>query len=143
MSAMLDVTTARALLERARAARSAAYAPYSGFRVGAAALTGDGSVFSGCNVENASYSLTNCAERVAVQSAVAAGHHEIRAVAVVGPDDDTPCAPCGSCRQVLHEFGPEMLLVMPGGSGDEPTVAPLSELLPFAFGPGSLGERGA
>jgi len=138
---MLDETTARALLDRARTAREAAYAPYSGFRVGAAALTRDGFVFSGCNVENASYSLTNCAERIAVQSAVAAGHQEIRAVAVVGPDDGA-AAPCGSCRQVLHEFGPDMLLVMPGGAGEGVTITPLADLLPSAFGPSSLPGRG-
>jgi cytidine deaminase len=134
----LDAATAARLLDLARAARDRAYAPYSHFPVGAAALTDSGEVFTGCNVENASFSLTNCAERVAVQRAVSDGHRRIRAVAVVGPDDDARCAPCGSCRQVLHEFGPEMDVITPGGPGRAADVAPLARLLPGAFGPDSL-----
>ncbi|HET8657106.1 MAG TPA: cytidine deaminase [Longimicrobiaceae bacterium] len=129
----LDATAARALLDRARAARANAYAPYSRFPVGAALLTDDGRVFTGVNVENASYGLATCAERAAVARAVAEGARSFRAVAVAGPEDDVACPPCGSCRQILHEFGPEMAVVTAGEQG-EPRIAALPALLPDAFG---------
>lgn len=91
------------LVEAAWLARDAAYAPYSNFSVGAALLAADGRIFSGCNVENISYGLTNCAERVALGAAVAAGVREFLAVAVVA-DTGVPISPCGACRQVLAEF---------------------------------------
>ena len=98
------------LVEVAWQAREAAYAPYSNFSVGAALLADDGRVFTGCNVENISYGLTNCAERVAVGAAVAAGAREFLAVAVVA-DTGVPISPCGACRQVLAEFGvPRVML---------------------------------
>jgi homotetrameric cytidine deaminase len=97
----IDAGRARALLAQAREARAHAYAPYSRFPVGAALMADDGRVFTGCNVENASYGLTNCAERVALGKAVSEGVRRFVAVAVVGPEDDAPCAPCGACRQVL------------------------------------------
>ena len=145
LAAALDDAEARALLDRAREARRHAYVPYSRFPVGAALLTADGAVFSGCNVENASYGLANCAERTAVFKAVSEGHTAFRAVAVVGPEDDLPCAPCGACRQVLSEFGPEMIVVMPAGPADRGGVAVTSvaALLPGAFGPERLPGRGA
>jgi cytidine deaminase len=93
------------LAVRAAEARERAYAPYSGFKVGAAVLTADGSVFTGCNVENASYGLTVCAERVAVMTAIAAGAKDIVKIAVV-TSNSPPLAPCGACRQVLVEFAP-------------------------------------
>lgn len=123
--------TARMLLHRAREARVHAYVPYSHFTVGAALLAESGEVFTGCNVENASFGLTNCAERVAIGKAVSEGVRGFRAVAVVGPQDDAPCAPCGACRQVLHEFGPEMVVVMPRGDGY--SLTSMRELLPGAF----------
>ncbi|SRR6266508_6726039 len=123
-----------ALVAAARAVRERAYAPYSNFPVGAAVLAG-GDVFAGCNVENAAYSPTLCAERVAVGSAVAAGHRTIEAVAVVGPH--APITPCGLCRQVLHEFGPDMIVVSEGDGGER-RVRSLAELLPHAFGPKDL-----
>lgn len=133
----IDPATAKMLLARAEEARAHAYAPYSKFTVGAALLTEDGQVFTGCNVENASYSLTNCAERVAVGKAVSEGVRRFRAVAVVGPRSPEACAPCGSCRQVLYEFGPEMEVIT-GGAAGEPRSQRVSELLPSAFGPHSL-----
>jgi cytidine deaminase len=124
------------LIAAARAAREHAYAPYSGFRVGAAVLA-EGAIYSGSNVENASYGLTICAERVAVFAAVAAGQRRVEAVAVVG-DPSSPTAPCGACRQVLHEFGPTMTVVM--AAEGEVIVRPLRDLLPLAFGSADLAN---
>lgn len=128
------------LLARARGARDAAYAPYSRFRVGAALLTQDGRVFLGANVENAAYSPTLCAERVAVGSAVVAGATAFRAVAVIGSGPG-PCTPCGTCRQVLYEFGPGMDVLAAGEDGASARWT-LDELLPAGFGPRRL-EAGA
>lgn len=128
-----------ALLEAARAAREQAYAPYSRFRVGAALLTADGTIVPGCNVENVSYGLTVCAERVAVSNAVAQGHREFVAVAIAaGTPTATP--PCGMCRQVLFEFSPELTIVLPPaeGSGDPPEQTTLRAFLPRGFGPADL-----
>jgi cytidine deaminase len=122
------------LLEAARSARGRAYAPYSSFRVGAAVLADD-QIFAGCNVENASYGLTICAERVAVFAAIAAGHRQIEAVAVA-TEAPAPTAPCGACRQVLHEFGPDMTVLI--AAGDEVVATTLRALLPMAFGPEDL-----
>lgn len=116
------------LVMAAWAAREAAYAPYSNFKVGAALLAVDGRVFRGCNVENISYGLTNCAERVAVGAAVAAGVREFLAVAVVA-DTGVPISPCGACRQVLAEFQvPKILLA----NREELVEFTLEELLPRA-----------
>ena len=126
------------LVAEARRAKKRAYAPYSEFRVGAAVLAG-GRIYSGANVENAVYPLSVCAERSAVAAAVSAGKREIRAVAVVGDESD-PTPPCGGCRQVLHEFGPEMLVISESAGGRRAEWV-LSALLPSPFGPSSL-ERG-
>ena len=126
------------LLAAARAAAGRAYAPYSGFPVGAAALTEDGAVVTGCNVENASYGLTVCAERVAVWGAAAAGQRTVQAVAVVAPKA-RGTMPCGACRQVLNEFAPvdgELIVVLDGEGGPEQVA--LSDLLPRSFGPRDL-----
>jgi cytidine deaminase len=122
------------LYEQAQAAAENAYVPYSGFPVGAAVRTTDGAVFSGCNVENASFGLTICAERVACGAAVAAGHTQIAAVAihVASPDGQ----PCGACRQFLAEFGPDMTVVY--RRGGQLVGAPLTALLSDAFLPASL-----
>lgn len=120
-----------ALLAFAREVQDKAYAPYSGFRVGAAVYTNEGEIFQGVNVENAAYPATTCAERAAVAAAVSAGYKGIAAVAVVG-DSDAPTVPCGTCRQILAEFNPEMRVIM-GGKGDEVMVMTLDELLPEAF----------
>ncbi len=118
------------LIEAARSYREHAYVPYSHFAVGAAVLAADGRVFGGCNVENASYPLTNCAERTAIQKAVSEGARELCAIAVIA-DTDAPCAPCGACRQVIAEFGIERI-VMANLNGAVRTVC-AAELLPFAF----------
>jgi cytidine deaminase len=124
-----------ALIAAARNAQTRAYAPYSNFRVGAALESTDGAVFQGCNVENASYGLTICAERAAVFAAVSAGVTRFRR-AVVVTDVDPPAAPCGACRQVLAEFGLD--LPIEGIGPSTTTQWKLSELLPSAFGPEQL-----
>lgn len=122
------------LMEAAQGAVKRAYAPYSNFRVGAAILTEQRSLFSGCNVENASYGLTVCAERAAIFSAVAQeGGDKMRilAVAVVNERGE-PCPPCGACRQVIFEFGPDAVVIFQGPSGLEERCA--ADLLPEGFG---------
>ncbi len=125
------------LIQAAWEARQRAYAPYSRFRVGAALLTEDGSVYTGCNVENASYGACICAERVAAVEAVKAGKKSFAAIAVVGGEET--CYPCGICRQFLAEFGPKMTVLCGDGQGgyEEHT---LSGLLPAAF-IGFTGEK--
>lgn len=126
--------TAAELVSLARNARQHAYAPYSHYRVGAALLTADGEVFTGCNVENAEFGSTVCAERVAIWSAVAAGHREFRMLAVATSNGG---APCGSCRQVLVEFAPDMVVYI---ADTEQLYRQLTvrELLPDFFGPQNL-----
>ena len=121
-----------ALHAAAVAAMRCAYAPYSSFPVGVAALVDDGRVVSGCNVENASYGLTVCAERIAIFNAVAAGETRLQRLAVVA-DSSEPVAPCGACRQVMAEFGVRQIF-MYNTAGQCKTVE-LSDLLPYAFGP--------
>lgn len=134
----------RRIEKAAKAASRNAYAPYSRFRVGAAVLAGSGRIFAGCNVENASYGLCLCAERNAIQAAVAAGERRLRAVAVYTPTS-TPTAPCGACRQVIAEFGPDAAIL---STCDSPLriESTLAELLPGHFGPDNLArsarERG-
>ena len=118
------------LIDEARAVSKKAYAPYSGFHVGAALLAEDGSVHVGCNVENASYGLTVCAERSAVASAVAQGVKRFRAVAIV-TDGERPLGPCGACRQVLAEFAPDLVVVSEAGGLRKQWT--LGELLPVPF----------
>ena len=120
------------LLRSAKKVMKNAHAPYSKFRVGAAVLLSNGKIFSGCNVENASYGMTNCAERTAIFSAVAqlGPKIEIRAVAVVN-DHGVPCSPCGACRQVIYEFGPDATVFFEGAQG--PKQAHITALLPEGF----------
>lgn len=128
------------LIALANEARGASYAPYSKFPVGAAVQSESGEVFTGCNVENASYGLTICAERVAVFKAVAAGHRQLVAAAIVTP---SKAAPCGACRQVLAEFGPDMVIHIASPDGDRRSHT-MAQLLPESFGPADLkawGER--
>lgn len=137
--ANLDDATAERLATAAREVQHNAWAPYSGFRVGAAVLAADGRIFTGCNVENASYGLGVCAERHAIAAATAAGTRDLVAVAVVS-DTDPPVAPCGACRQVLAEVGDlEVIIVGPGGVDRRTSVR---DLLPDAFGPADLSRSG-
>jgi len=120
------------LLRAARKAMVNAHAPYSHFRVGAAILTAKNEIFAGCNVENASYGMTNCAERTAIFSAVAKSgpRLNIRAVVVVN-DQGVPCSPCGACRQVIYEFGPDATVFYPAAQGWKESL--ITELLPEGF----------
>lgn len=120
------------LLQAARRAMKHAYARYSHFRVGAALLTETGRIFVGCNVENASYGVTNCAERTAIFSAIAQSGPKlnIRAIAVVN-DQDVPCSPCGACRQVIYEFGPKATVFFKSSKGWKESL--ITELLPEGF----------
>jgi cytidine deaminase len=118
------------LIEAARAAQANAYAPYSSFRVGAALEATDGTVYTGCNVESASYGLSICAERAAVAFAVAQGARKFRRVVVVS-DSEPPASPCGACRQVLAEFGTDIEVRAVGPSSER--TWSLGELLPDAF----------
>jgi cytidine deaminase len=127
------------LRERAAAAMERAYAPYSNFRVGAALLASDGSIVDGCNVENASYPAGICAERVAVGAAIARGLREFQAIALA-TEADTPTSPCGICRQVLMEFAPNLSVLSVTREGAEARWT-MSDLLPDAFTPTSLGRR--
>jgi cytidine deaminase len=133
----VEPSTAEHLMDQARKAQERAWVPYSHFPVGAAVQTADGSVFTGANIENASFPLTCCAERTAIYAAVNAGHNEIVAVAVTASRVPT-VTPCGGCRQVLNEFKPatgDLTVIL---DGPELTQMPLAELLPRAFGPRDL-----
>ena len=128
------------LLERARDVRERAYAPYSGFRVGAAVEAEDGSLHVGCNVECASYPLTVCAERSAIAAAVAAGRRRFRAIAISSSGTD-PVPPCGGCRQALAEFGLELRVYSEGADGGRREWT-LAQLLPEPFMSDALGRAG-
>ena len=127
-----------ALIQAAFAAREYAYAPYSRFKVGAALLTAQGKVYTGCNIESATYSPTNCAERTAVFKAVSEGERQFIAVAIVGSlegkQNTLITSPCGVCRQVLYEFGGDDLIVIMAKSEKDYTEMLLKDLLPLGFG---------
>ena len=129
-------TLPETLLKMARSVADLAYAPYSKFKVGSALLMSDGGVVLGCNVENASYGMTICAERSAVSAMVSTGRLDPVAIAVAGDKPGTPCPPCGACRQVLAEFNPDMLVVLE--SPNKVIIMSVNELLPLSF---SLTER--
>lgn len=118
------------LMDCAIKARENAYSPYSHFAVGAALLCEDGTFYEGCNIENASYGLTNCAERTAIFKAVSEGHIKFKALAVVA-DTEGPCAPCGACRQVMAEF--KIPLIIMGNLMGNIKIVTIEELLPFSF----------
>ena len=136
----------RALIRAAFAARRNAYAPYSHFAVGAALLTKGGRMYTGCNIESASFSPTNCAERTALFKAVSEGEREFAALAVVGartdaPDDSLVTSPCGVCRQMLYEFCEADMPVVMAKSEDEWVERTLGSLLPLGFGPEKVGAQ--
>ena len=128
--------TERELVQKALEMRERAYAPYSHFRVGAALECEDGSVYGGCNIENAAYGPTNCAERTAVVKAVSEGQRRFVRIAIAG-DSNELCWPCGTCRQVLREFAPDLTVLVSDREGNY-EVHSLRELLPHSFGPDTL-----
>lgn len=134
--------TDKQLMEIAVKAREMSYSPYSNFRVGAALLGLSGKVYTGCNVENAGYTPTNCAERTALFKAISEGEREFSAIAIVGGPGDKLndfCAPCGVCRQALSEFcDKDFRFVL--GNPNEIKVVTMEEILPYSFGKGDLGE---
>lgn len=139
MKGSINLSKEETLIKEAKIARGKAYVPYSKFQVGAALLTTDGKVYHGCNVENAAFSMTNCAERTAFFSAYAGGDRQFEMLAVVA-DTEGPVSPCGACRQVISELCPkDMKVILTNLKGDtqELTVA---ELLPGAFSPEDLNE---
>ncbi len=136
---MSDQVDVDALVQEAARARERAYAPYSHYQVGAAVLTADGQVFTGCNVENAVYPLGLCAERVAIFKAVSEGYRDFTAMAVVTGNGGSPC---GSCRQVMHEFAPEMTVFIADGQGNIRRTS-VPELLPDSFGADDLKRNAA
>jgi len=119
------------LFEAALKARLEAHAPYSRFKVGASLLSGAGKIYTGCNVENASFALTCCAEKTAVVKAVSEGERDFKAILIVA-DSQKPVMPCGSCRQVLYEFSPQMTVIVANLTGEK-NIFPLENLLPEAF----------
>ncbi|MDP9750516.1 cytidine deaminase [Thermoanaerobacter pentosaceus] len=120
------------LIELAKEAREKAYVPYSHFKVGACVLTEDGKTYQGCNIENASYGLTNCAERTALFSAYANGERKLKAIAVVA-ETEGPVSPCGACRQVMMELGGEDMVVVLSNMKGDYAVVTVKDLLPGAF----------
>lgn len=130
---------AKELMKVARKARQNAYAPYSHFAVGAALLAESGKVYTGCNIENASYGLTCCAERNAIFAAVGAGERRFKMLAVAA-DSPEPVAPCGACRQVIAEFG--IPSVVMGNLKEETKTMTAEELLPYGFGQESMNNKG-
>lgn len=131
---MMEVTY---LIQQAIAASANAYAPYSNYPVGAALQTPDGVIFTGCNVENASYPVTICAERVALTKAVSEGHRAFSVIAVVTRNGGSPC---GLCRQMLYEFAPELRVIIADMDGAVHLDVSLDALLPHGFGPQKLSE---
>jgi cytidine deaminase len=129
--------TDRELIDRAFSMLQRSYCPYSKFPVGAALLCSDGTVFTGCNVENAAYGSTICAERTAVVKAVSEGHRDDWVKLAIAGNSEDYCWPCGPCRQVLYEFCPQLTVLVARGDRDF-VCLPLSELLPHGFGPKSL-----
>ena len=121
------------LMELALAAREGSYSPYSHFRVGAALLCADGSIYTGCNIENAAFTPGICAERTAIAKAVSEGHRSFRRIAIAGRCEQL-CVPCGTCRQVMMEFAPDLTVICLNGKGESKRFA-LKELLPESFGP--------
>ena len=119
------------LVKQALAARKFAYVPYSKFRVGAAVLAKNGAIYTGCNIENAVYPVGTCAERTAIFKAISEGHRDFKRIVIAGKSEDY-CVPCGSCRQVMQEFAPQMEVICLNGQGQAKSFR-LRELLPYGF----------
>ena len=132
--------TEQELCRAAIAMLDRSYSPYSHFPVGAALECSDGTMFTGCNIENAAYSPSICAERTAVAKAVSEGHRDFRRIAIAGTGEDF-CVPCGVCRQVLSEFAPDLEIIALNGRGEQRRFT-LRELLPHSFGPANLEHAG-
>lgn len=130
----------QSLIEEAIKAREKAYVPYSKFKVGAALITKEGKVYHGCNIENAAYSMCNCAERTALFSAYSVGDHDFRMLAVIA-DTDRPVSPCGACRQVISELCPKDMKVVLANLNGEILELTVEELLPGAFSPEDLNDK--
>ncbi|XP_055045457.2 cytidine deaminase a [Misgurnus anguillicaudatus] len=137
MSSSMNTWSPQDLVQKSQEAKNLAYCPYSKFRVGAAVLTSDGSVFTGCNVENACYSLGLCAERTAITKAVSEGHKTFTAIAIASDLEDRFISPCGACRQVMREFGLQWDIYMSKADGSY-NLMKVEELLPCSFGPDDL-----
>nr|WP_326167670.1 cytidine deaminase [uncultured Lachnoclostridium sp.] len=142
----MDKEQTQELISAAMAQLERAYAPYSHFKVGAALLTEEGRIYTGCNIENAAYTPTNCGERTAFFKAVSEGERSFRAICIVGGMDGVPTdytAPCGVCRQVMMEFcSPEEFEIILARGVEDYQVYKLKDLLPCGFGPGNLEKRG-
>ena len=140
-----DDLPVRELIEKAMDMLAYSYTPYSHWKVGAALLSSDGKIWGGCNIENAAFTPTNCAERTAFFKAVSEGEKQFTAIAVVGGHEgqvETFCAPCGVCRQVMMEFcDPDTFRIITAKSTDEYRIETLKEILPEGFGPGDLGRK--
>ncbi|MFR3226177.1 MAG: cytidine deaminase [Blautia massiliensis (ex Durand et al. 2017)] len=140
----MDKSQIQDLIRQAFAAQKFAYTPYSHFNVGAALLSQSGRVYTGCNIENAGYTPTNCAERTALFKAVSEGERKFSAIAIVGSKEGTVnelvTGPCGVCRQALYEFGGPDLTVIMARTVDDYIVTTLGQLLPYGFGPANLGQ---
>ncbi len=140
----MDEMMVRELIHRAENMMQMSYIPYSGFAVGAALLCGDGTIYSGCNIENAAYTPTICAERTAFFKAVSEGHRDFSAIAIVGGKNrraESFCMPCGVCRQVMMEFcDPKEFKIISAVSADTYKIKTLEELLPEGFGPENLRD---
>ncbi|RFA37274.1 cytidine deaminase [Virgibacillus dokdonensis] len=132
--------TKQALIEAAKTIREKAYVPYSRFQVGAALQTVSGNIYTGCNIENAAYPVTCCAERVAIFQAIANGEKSFTEMAVVA-DTERPVPPCGSCRQVMSEFFPSDMLIHLTNLKEDVKTVKMEELLPFSFQPSDLEQE--
>lgn len=137
--------TNRELIEEAKKARLHAYTPYSHYQVGAALVTAEGKIYHGCNIENAAYGPSNCAERTAFFRAVYEGERNFAKIAIVGGPEgdaaDAPCAPCGVCRQVMREFcDPKTFRIILSDGPDKEIDLSLEDMLPLSFGPENLGK---
>ena len=145
MKNTIENTMIERLIDEAFASRKMAYTPYSHFQVGAALLTSEGKIYHGCNIENAAYTPTNCAERTAFFKAVSEGERSFKAIAIVGGNETASefdwCAPCGVCRQVMKEFcSEETFLIILARSVSDYRIYTLAELFPMGFGPDNLNR---